>query len=99
VQKFAGTINWLRQYLGLTTFQIQPLIDLLRGDTDLTAPRSLTPQVKQTIALVEQAIQLKHVWRIDTNIAFQVFVRIENMILFAMITQWNPKWGDPLHVL
>ncbi|KAJ7395791.1 endogenous retrovirus group K member 18 Pol protein-like protein [Pitangus sulphuratus] len=57
LQKLAGTINWLRPYFGLTTSQIQPLIDLLKGSSDLYAPRSLTPQAKQAIALVEQQMQ------------------------------------------
>ncbi|NWQ71981.1 POK18 protein, partial [Neopipo cinnamomea] len=87
IQKLASTINWLRPYLGLTTLQIQPLFDLLKGDLDLRAPRNLTPKAKQVITLVEQQIQTKHVWRID------------NMVPFAMIAQWNPNWVDHLHVL
>ncbi|NWX52875.1 POK18 protein, partial [Steatornis caripensis] len=38
VQKLAGMLNWLRPYLGLTNEQIQPLLQLLKGDTDLLAP-------------------------------------------------------------
>ncbi|NWX49128.1 POK6 protein, partial [Steatornis caripensis] len=38
VQKLAGMLNWLRPYLGLTNEQMQPLLQLLKGDTDLLAP-------------------------------------------------------------
>ncbi|NXK43692.1 POK6 protein, partial [Piprites chloris] len=99
VQKLSGMINWLRPYLGLTPSQFQPLIDLLKGDSDLRAPRKLTPQAKRTIALVEQCLQTKHVWRIAPDVAIHVYILIESMVPFAMIAQWNPAWHDPLHVL
>ncbi|KFP14580.1 hypothetical protein Z169_11651, partial [Egretta garzetta] len=35
VQKLAGMLNWLRPYLGLTNEQMQPLLQLLKGDIDL----------------------------------------------------------------
>ncbi|NXE80776.1 POK25 protein, partial [Cochlearius cochlearius] len=38
VQKLARMLNWLRPYLGLTNEQMQPLLQLLKGDTDLLAP-------------------------------------------------------------
>ncbi|NXK43475.1 POK18 protein, partial [Piprites chloris] len=99
VQKLAGTINWLCPYLGLTPSQIQPLIDLLKGDSDLRAPRKLTPQAKQTIALVEQCMETKQVWSNATDVAIHMYILIESMVPFAMIAQWNPAWHDPMHVL
>ncbi|NXK15590.1 POK18 protein, partial [Herpetotheres cachinnans] len=38
VQKLAGSINWLRPYLGLTNDPLKPLFQLLEGDNDLLAP-------------------------------------------------------------
>ncbi|NXK15842.1 POK6 protein, partial [Herpetotheres cachinnans] len=38
VQKLAGVINWVRPYLGLTSSQLQPLMNLLQGDADISAP-------------------------------------------------------------
>ncbi|NXX58106.1 POK18 protein, partial [Scopus umbretta] len=98
-QKLAGIINWIRPYLGLTSSQLRPLLELLKGDTDIAAPRSLTPEAKQTVEMVERAIQEKHVWRIEMTVAVQVFVLIDDTIPFAMNVQWNPDWEDPLHVL
>ncbi|NXA21769.1 POK6 protein, partial [Ibidorhyncha struthersii] len=37
VQKLAGVINWVRPYLGLTS-ELQPLLELLKGDSDIAAP-------------------------------------------------------------
>ncbi|NWH69083.1 POK6 protein, partial [Geococcyx californianus] len=37
-QKLVGVVAWLRPYLGLTTAQLSPLFDLLKGDSDLKSP-------------------------------------------------------------
>lgn len=36
-QKLLGDINWLRPALKLTTGQLKPLFDILRGDSDPTS--------------------------------------------------------------
>ncbi|NXP51767.1 POK25 protein, partial [Heliornis fulica] len=99
VQKLAGIINSKWPYLGLTSSQLSPLLELLKRATDIEAPQSLTSEARQTVEMVEQAIQEKHVWRIDMAVMVQVFVLIDDMIPFAVIIQWNPGWEDPLHVL
>ncbi|NXU92323.1 POK18 protein, partial [Xiphorhynchus elegans] len=99
VQKLAGVINWVRPYLGLVSSKLQPLLDLLQGDSDISAPRTLTPEAKQVVSEVEQAIRQKHVWRIDLAVSVQAFILIDNLTSFAMLAQWNSDWQDPLHVL
>ncbi|NXY82425.1 POK7 protein, partial [Alcedo cyanopectus] len=37
-QKLLGVINWVRPYLGLTTTQLSPLFNILKGDPDLNSP-------------------------------------------------------------
>ena len=37
-QKLLGDINWLCPYLKLTTGELKPLFDVLRGDSDPTSP-------------------------------------------------------------
>lgn len=56
VQKVLCLINWLRPYLGLTTPQLAPFFNLLKGDSDLNSPRKLTPEAKATVETVEQTI-------------------------------------------
>ncbi|NWR91991.1 POK8 protein, partial [Furnarius figulus] len=99
VQKLAGVITWVQPYLGLTSLKLQPLLDLLHGDSNISAPRTLTPEAKQVVSEVEQAIRQKHVWRIDLAVSVQVFILIGNLISFAMLAQWNSDWEDPLNVL
>ncbi|NXM77649.1 POK6 protein, partial [Serilophus lunatus] len=36
LQKLLRNINWVRTYLGLTTSQLVPLFELLKGDPDLS---------------------------------------------------------------
>jgi hypothetical protein len=43
-QKLLGDINWLCPYLKLTTGELKPLFDILKGSSDPTFPRSLTSE-------------------------------------------------------
>ncbi|NXN25076.1 POK6 protein, partial [Nycticryphes semicollaris] len=38
VQKLLGTINWVRPLLGITNSDLEPLFNLLKGDTNIRAP-------------------------------------------------------------
>ena len=49
LQKLLGTINWVRPLLGITTEELSPLFTLLKGDSDLSSSRRLTPQVKTVL--------------------------------------------------
>lgn len=60
-QKFLGDINWLRPYLKLTTGDLKPLFEILQGDSDPLSPRTLSPEAKKSISLLEQAIQQQQV--------------------------------------
>jgi hypothetical protein len=55
-QKLLGDNNLLRPYLKLTTGELKPLFDVLRGDSDPTSPQSLTIEAQRSLARVEQAI-------------------------------------------
>ena len=43
--------------LSLTNKQLQPLYDILPGNTDLNSPRYLTDAARKALLLVEQRIQ------------------------------------------
>ncbi|NXB99440.1 POK6 protein, partial [Orthonyx spaldingii] len=38
LQKLLGTINWIHPLLGITTEELSPLFELLKGDPDLSSP-------------------------------------------------------------
>ena len=52
-QKLLGDINWIRPTLGLTTGELKPLFDILKGDSDPTSPRQLTEEARQSLQKVE----------------------------------------------
>ena len=59
-QKLLGDINWLRPYLKLTTGELRPLFDILKGNSDPLSLRTLIPDARHVLALVEDAIKRQH---------------------------------------
>ena len=57
-QKLLGDIQWVRPYLSLTNKQLQPLYDILPGNTDLNSPRYLTNDAGKALLLVEQLVRV-----------------------------------------
>ena len=47
---------------------VQPLFDILRGDSDPSSPRELTPAAKQALQLVNKVIQNTQVYCIDPSL-------------------------------
>ncbi|OWK53814.1 Endogenous retrovirus group K member 8 Pol protein [Lonchura striata] len=99
VQKLMGVITWLRPYLGLTDAQLSPVYDLLKGDPDLKSPRTLTPEARQVLEEVQQAVSARQVYHIDLSVDVTVFVTTPDSHPTGIIGQWSDKWSDPLHIL
>ena len=55
-QKLLGDINWIRPYLKLTTAELKPLFNILRGDPDPTSKRQLTTEAQEALEKVEAAL-------------------------------------------
>lgn len=51
-QKLLGDINWLHPTLGLTTGELKPLFDILKGDSDPTSSRQLTQEGREAMCRV-----------------------------------------------
>lgn len=64
-QKLLGDINWLRPYLKLTTGDLKPLFDILKGDSNPNSPRSLSKEAQMALNTVETAIAEQFVTYID----------------------------------
>ena len=64
-QKLLGVINWIRPYLKLTTAELKPLFNILRGDPDPTSKRKLTAEAREALDKVEAALSDSYVKRID----------------------------------
>ncbi|RMC00151.1 hypothetical protein DUI87_23562 [Hirundo rustica rustica] len=98
-QKLVGVITWLCPYLGLTTAQLSPLFELLKGDTDLKSPCELTPEARKVLEEVQQAVSACQVYRIEPSIDVTVFITTPDLHPTGIIGQWNDDWTDPLHIL
>jgi hypothetical protein len=70
-QKFLGDINWLCPYLKLTTGELKPLFDILKGSSDATFPRSLTSEGLLALQ-VEKATEEQFVTYIDYSLLLQL---------------------------
>ena len=55
-QKLLGDINWIRPYLKLTTAELKPLFNILRGNPDPTFKRQLTAEAQEALEKVEAAL-------------------------------------------
>ena len=73
-QKLLGDINWLRPYLKLTTGELQPLFDILKGDADPTSPRLLTSEGLLALQTVEKAIENQFVTYIDYSLPLHLLI-------------------------
>ena len=55
-QKLLGDINWIRPHLRLTTADLKPLSDCLKGDPDPSSKRKLTSEAKSALVKVDEAL-------------------------------------------
>ncbi|NWX63007.1 POK11 protein, partial [Promerops cafer] len=86
-QKLLGIINWVRPYLGLTTPQLSPFFNIIKGDPELTSPRKLTPEAKTALETVDQAITNRQVYWICPEVYITVFVVIVDLHPTGIIGQ------------
>lgn len=96
LQQLCGSINWVRPMLGLTTEDLAPLFNLLKGSEDLNAPHSLTPVVRGSIRKVQEALSSKQVHRYHPELSFQFAVLGTLPYLHGLMFQWDDGQRDPL---
>ncbi|NWR89369.1 POK11 protein, partial [Furnarius figulus] len=63
LQSLLGSINWVRPNLGLLTDDLKHLFVLLKGDPDLTSPRSLTPPAYEALQIVQNKLASPNITR------------------------------------
>ncbi|RMC19185.1 hypothetical protein DUI87_03790 [Hirundo rustica rustica] len=59
VHQLCGALNWVRPWLGLTTEDIAPLFNLLKGGEELSSPRELTPEAKEALGKVQHLMSTR----------------------------------------
>jgi hypothetical protein len=73
-QKLLGDINWLHPYLKLTTEELKPLFNILKGSSDPTSPRSLTSEGLLALQQAEKAIEEQFVTYIDYSMPLHLLI-------------------------
>ncbi|RMB99564.1 hypothetical protein DUI87_23817 [Hirundo rustica rustica] len=105
VHQLCGALNWVRPWLGLTTNDLAPLFNLLKGGEELSSPRVLTPEAEKTLEKVQDAMSKRQAHRFDPELPFKFIIMGKLPHLHGMIFQWRniPKkdreGNDPLSVI
>ena len=55
-QKLLGDINWIHPHLKLTTADLKPLFDCLKGDPDPSSKRKLTSEAESALVKMDEAL-------------------------------------------
>ncbi|RMC05532.1 hypothetical protein DUI87_18728 [Hirundo rustica rustica] len=58
VQQLCGSLNWVRPWLGLTTEDLDPHFNLLKGAEELSSPRTLTQEAKAALEKVQKIVSM-----------------------------------------
>ncbi|NXU16265.1 POK19 protein, partial [Pardalotus punctatus] len=99
LHKLCGSINWIRPLLGITTEDLAPLFSLLRGGEDLDSPRALTPEARDSIIKVQEALSSRQAHRIEPSLPLQFIILGKAPRFYGLIFQWDPQLRDPLLIL
>ncbi|RMC15901.1 hypothetical protein DUI87_08106 [Hirundo rustica rustica] len=90
VHQLCAALNWVRPWLGLTTEDLAPLFNLLKGGEELSSPRELTLEAKDALEKVQHLMSTRQAHRCDPDLskftsAFQIYSHGEAA---------TPPWGQ-----
>ncbi|RMC21005.1 hypothetical protein DUI87_01861 [Hirundo rustica rustica] len=89
VHQLCGALNWVRPWLGLTTQDLAPLFNLLKGGEELSSPRELTPEVKEVLEKVQHLMSTRQTHRCDPDLPFKFIIMGKLPHLHGVIFQWR----------
>ncbi|NWV91682.1 POK18 protein, partial [Machaerirhynchus nigripectus] len=87
LQKLLGTINWIRSLLGITTEELSPLFQLLKGDPDLSSPRQLTKTAQKALETVSDEINKSFATLQNPDLPLRLFLILRSFQPYALIGQ------------
>ncbi|NXK01243.1 POK19 protein, partial [Corythaixoides concolor] len=88
-QKLLRSINWVRPLVGITTEDLSPLFNLLKGDPDLTSVRKLTERAKQGLQFIMDKNNTTFAHRINIKLPVHLFPIYNTFQPYALLGQWN----------
>ncbi|RMC13517.1 hypothetical protein DUI87_08593 [Hirundo rustica rustica] len=105
LHQLCGSLNWVRPWLGLSTEDLAPLFNLLKGGEELSSPRVLTPEAEIALERVQECMSKRQAHRCDPGLPFKFIVMGRLPHLHGVIFQWRetPKKDrgkeDPLLII
>ncbi|NWS91956.1 POK11 protein, partial [Toxostoma redivivum] len=99
LHQLCGTLNLVRPWLGLTTEDLAPLFNLLKGGEGLSSPRVLTPEAKLSLEEVEKATGTRQAHRYLPHLPFNFIILGKLPHLHGLIFQWDQDQKDPLLII
>ncbi|RMC21406.1 hypothetical protein DUI87_02271 [Hirundo rustica rustica] len=74
LQQLCGSISWVHPLLGITTEDLAPLFNLLRGSDDLDTPQTIMPETQVVIQKLSEALSMRQVHSADPTLPFQFVI-------------------------
>ncbi|RMC19226.1 hypothetical protein DUI87_03832 [Hirundo rustica rustica] len=105
VHQLCGALNWVRPWLGLTTKDLAPLFNLLKGGEELSSLRVLTTEAEKALEKIQDTMSSRQAHRFDPELPFKFIIMGKLPHLHGMIFQWKdvPKKDrdgkDPLSIV
>ncbi|RMC05531.1 hypothetical protein DUI87_18727 [Hirundo rustica rustica] len=89
VQQLCGSLNWVRPWLGLTTEDLDPHFNLLKGGEELSSPRTLTQEAKAALEKIQDCMATRQANRCKSDLPLKFIVLGKLPHLHGMIFQWE----------
>ncbi|RMB92677.1 hypothetical protein DUI87_30986 [Hirundo rustica rustica] len=89
VQQLCGSLNWVRPWLGLTTEDLDPLFNLLKGGEELNSHSTLTQEARAALEKVQDCMATRQANRCKSDLPFKFIISGNLPHLHGMIFQWE----------
>ncbi|NWU34858.1 PO113 protein, partial [Hylia prasina] len=87
--QLCGALTWVRPWLGLTTEDLAPLFNLLKGGEELCSPRELTPEARTALEKVQTALSQRQAHRCLPDLPYRFIVLGKLPHVHGLIFQWK----------
>ena len=95
-QRLLGDINWIMPYLKIPNVVLKPLFKILEGDPDLNSVRSLTPEARQALSIVEKELSKAQLMRCKEGMPINLLILQTEMQPTGLVWQDGPLlWIHP----
>ncbi|RMB93701.1 hypothetical protein DUI87_29931 [Hirundo rustica rustica] len=105
VHQLCGVLNWVRPWLDLTTEDLAPLFELLKGGGELSSPGVVTPETEKALEEVRNIMSTWQANWYEPDLPFKFIIMERLPHLHGVIFQWDQTAkkdhgrGDPFLII